>query len=481
MNDYHTNWKQNKGAPSSWCPLPWSHINIQIDGTYKICCHSSNGTIRDKNGSPFHSGEVRWIDIMNSDIMKSIRKSMLRGKWAPECTRCQQQFNSGMTGANILSRYKLAKDTESQNHPGYLKTKALTKTDGSISLKDFPISFPDIRFSNLCNLKCTTCGPDESNSWYRDHQVIFGENDSNYNIKQQMGINEDSNKNKNEQYVDLSSSYWPQIEKHIHSFRRVYLSGGEPLLMKPYYKFLKKCIENNVAEKMCVEFNSNMTHLPSQADMLWKQFKEVHVGVSLDGFGDIHNYMRYPGKWHHIEKNMSQIDKSGEYLKCHIGATVSVLNIWHLPQFIEYIMKKNYKKFGSSLFPVISHCALYIPVFLNLNVLEENFKDKIRVRFEKYKNFFSDYDWQSVYGSSHLNSWEEKITGACKILDNYIKFMNQISYHPDELIKWRSHFIYYMDKLDELRKTNWPKIFPELYNSTLTWRKLKQPEKWSKY
>ena len=481
MNDYHSNWKQNEGAPDSWCPLPWSHINIQINGTYKVCCHSSNGTIRDKDRKPFRCGEVSWNNVMNSDIMKSIRKNMLRGEWASECTRCQQQFNSGMRGANILSRHKLAKDVESKNHPGYLKTKTLTKTDGSISLKDFPISFPDIRFSNLCNLKCVTCGPDESNSWYKDHQQIFGKNNLNHNVEEQMNENSRKNKREEEKYVDLSSNYWSQIEEHIHSFRRIYISGGEPLLMKPYYKFLKKCIENKVAGKITIEFNSNMTHLPPQIYDLWRQFKEIHVGASLDGFGNIHNYMRYPGKWHHIEKNMLQTDNGGEHLKCHIGTTVSVLNIWHLPQFIEYIMNKNYKKFGSSLFPVVSHCALYIPVFLNLNILEESFKEKIRIRFEKYKIKFSNYDWQSAHGTSHLHSWEEKVMGACKILDNYIKFMKQISYHPEELTKWRSHFIYYMDKLDELRKTTWPSIFPELYTSTLAWRKLKQPERWSKY
>ena len=79
---------------------------------------------------------------------------------------------------------------------------------------------------------------------------------------------------------------------------------------------------------------------------------------------------------------------------------------------------------------------------------------------------------KSACGVSRVSSWEEKINRACEMLDNYIRFMHQISYHPEELIKWRSFFIHSMDKLDVLRRTNWPEIFPELYESTLKWRRL---------
>ena len=31
----------------------------------------------------------------------------------------------------------------------------------------------DFRFSNLCNFKCRTCGPDLSSSWYEDHNKMW--------------------------------------------------------------------------------------------------------------------------------------------------------------------------------------------------------------------------------------------------------------------------------------------------------------------
>ena len=38
-----------------------------------------------------------------------------------------------------------------------------------------------------------------------------------------------------------------------------------------------------------------------------------------------------------------------------------------------------------------------------------------------------------------------------------------------ELIKWRSNSLHYLDKLDEIRGTDWKKTCPELYESMKVW------------
>ena len=46
-----------------------------------------------------------------------------------------------------------------------------TKEDGSA---DFVIKYWDIRFSNLCNLACRSCGTWFSSNWYEDHKKLTG-------------------------------------------------------------------------------------------------------------------------------------------------------------------------------------------------------------------------------------------------------------------------------------------------------------------
>ena len=95
---------------------------------------------------------------------------------------------------------------------------------------------------------------------------------------------------------------WTQIEKHIHTLRRVYIVGGEPLLIKSHYEFLKKCIEQNVSHKLNIEYNSNITEIPNKVWSLWRQFKNITFHISLDGFGKVNDLIRYPSQWEKIKK-----------------------------------------------------------------------------------------------------------------------------------------------------------------------------------
>ena len=177
MDNYKKNMTQNKLAPDSWCPLPWTHISIKNNGSYRVCCHSNTslgqGILKNKNQKYLHISKAKWEEVMNSDSMKTIRKNMLKGKWSKECIRCKREFEIGMHSRNLYERKNLAVSIEPENYPNYMKTKQLTQKDGSISFKDFPISYLDIRFGNLCNLKCIMCGPTDSSKWYGDYYQLW--------------------------------------------------------------------------------------------------------------------------------------------------------------------------------------------------------------------------------------------------------------------------------------------------------------------
>ena len=251
MNDYYKNQEMNKGAPDPWCVLPWSHLNITEIGYYKLCCLSSEskegGLLKDKKGNPLHVEKADWHSVFNSDKMKTIRKNMLAGKWSKDCVTCKKQFAIGMPSLNIHSRWLLGKIVESKNYPGYKKAKSLTHADGSISLKDFPPSYIDIRFGNTCNLKCIMCSPQISSKWYEDWSALSGKKYF-YNDDKRINLRFNTKKklkpesNVYEWSNDLSSSsnfLRTQIDKNITQLRCIYIAGGEPLIVKSHYNFLQ--------------------------------------------------------------------------------------------------------------------------------------------------------------------------------------------------------------------------------------------------
>ena len=479
MMDYEKNIANNHGAPDSWCPLPWSHISIKGNGVYRLCCHShvskTGGILKNDAGKPFHISHSDWKTVINSKTMKSIRKHMLKGKWPEECIRCKREYKSNMTSRNTYERNTLASLIESKNYPSYQKAKEQTNKDGSISHKNFPFSFLDIRFGNLCNLKCIMCGPTDSSQWYNDHYKLWGNHFRDSGEKVTLVPDKKGNMVTERNIYNWSDDphLWKQIEKHFQNFRRIYIVGGEPLLIKKHYDFLEKCVEKGVAKKLTLEYNSNITWIPEKAWDIWKHFKKVIMGISLDGIGKVNDFIRYPSKWNKIERNLKLFNKAEGNFIIHVTTTVSVLNIWHLPEILKYFIKSNYKNINiwnsSSL---ISPHPAHKPGHLNVNILEDDFKENIKNHFHFYKNNFKDFSWQSKYGSSEKVKWANKIRQAESILDNYISYMQSIKYSKGQLNSFRSKFIHNMDQLDVLRKTDWLKTLPELYESTKSWREL---------
>ena len=178
--DYEKNRAIDESAPDSWCPLPWTHIATKTNGSYRLCCHSyysglegNHGILKDDNQKHSHVSSSQWEDILNCKQMKNIRKTMLKGKWPKECKKCQNENKTQGHSYNLKYRKNLS---VFENYPHYLKARTRTKEDGSISLEDFPITYLDIRFGNLCNLKCVMCGPNNSSKWHEDWQALTEHN-----------------------------------------------------------------------------------------------------------------------------------------------------------------------------------------------------------------------------------------------------------------------------------------------------------------
>jgi len=186
----------------------------------------------------------------------------------------------------------------------------------------------------------------------------------------------------------------------------------------------------------------------------------------------VNDFIRYPSQWNQVEENLKKLDIAQGNFNLYITTSVSVLNIWHLPELMDYILKSNYKRINNSewSYPLMTPHLVHNPSHLNINILEDCFKKEISEFFCDYKGRISSFDWKSSFGESYY-SWSVKIERAHRILDSYIEYMNKIKHSEKELSLKRSQFIYSMDRLDELRKTKWGKALPKLYESTLKWRK----------
>ena len=434
---------------STFCPLAWNSINLRNNGDLRICCNTNSyspqkGIMRKEDGTPYNAGRDDLNDARNAEIIKDVRVSMMKGEWNPECERCRQEELNGI---------KSRREYESDDWDLTLED-AIEKTneDGSIDPKDFDLEFFDIRYGNFCNLKCRMCGPTDSHSWYEDHVKLY--NTTKYKDTHDLIQLTKNAKGRwsTDQYDWFKNSnfYWNNFEKHTNKAKKLYIVGGEPLIIEEHFESLERLVASGRAKNIQIEYNSNLTNVTDRMLKIWENFKQVRIGVSIDGYGDVFEYQRTPAKWKAVYKNMQKLNDNEKInFKGWFAFTVTPFNVFHLPEFMKWKLEESgltrYNPVNGPR-PVITHHMCHSPKYYNVKVLPQMLKDEVCDHYQDY------IDW--VMSSNHSDHVKKKFT---EILDGIMDFMNSEDYATDHL----QEFIDHTKKLDLIRNQNILDVVPQ--------------------
>lgn len=434
---------------STFCPLAWNSINLRNNGDLRICCNTNSyspqkGIMRKEDGTPYNAGRDDLNDARNAEILKDVRVSMMKSEWNPECERCRQEELNGI---------KSRREYESDDWDLTLED-AIEKTneDGSIDPKDFDLEFFDIRYGNFCNLKCRMCGPTDSHSWYEDHVKLY--NTTKYKDTHDLIQLTKNAKGRwsTDQYDWFKNSnfYWNNFEKHTNKAKKLYIVGGEPLIIEEHFESLERLVASGRAKDIQIEYNSNLTNVTDRMLKIWENFKQVRIGVSIDGYGDVFEYQRTPAKWKAVYKNMQKLNDNEKInFKGWFAFTVTPFNVFHLPEFMKWKLEESgltrYNPVNGPR-PVITHHMCHSPKYYNVKVLPQMLKDEVCDHYQDY------IDW--VMSSNHSDHVKKKFT---EILDGIMDFMNSEDYATDHL----QEFIDHTKKLDLIRNQNILDVVPQ--------------------
>jgi len=446
---------------NTWCPLPWMSLNVRNNGDVRVCCNSNTslgqGLISKEDGSFYNLRNDDVHSFRNAKLMKDIRKDILEGNYNPSCVRCKNEDDSGMESRRIWESRIWEK------HITITKAKEITKEDGEIDLAKAPLLYCDLRFGNLCNLKCRMCGPTDSSQWYDDQVGVWNSDTYKDSGKVIKLVKNDSGKYKPE--VDIYSwydnqSFWKGLEKEIPNIKRLYIVGGEPLLIDQHYEFLNKCIEFGKADEILIEYNTNLTNIPKRAWDIWKHFEMIQIGASIDGVGKINDYIRHPSKWSQIEANLRKIDNAEGNFKVWWAATIQAYNMTHLPDMMMWKLEQNFKRINHPLIitdrPIITPHPLHSPDFLNIKIFPKHSKKYIENYFNECKLKFKDKIFSIQY--ENIDQSKKTYNYFCKILDTYVNYMNKDDYSVHLKKFWQ-----YTNKLDEIRGESLREVSPITY------------------
>jgi len=365
-----------------FCTAPWNVLYIGVNGNIKSCTAGyTMGDLKEHN----------ITEILNNKNFKLLRKEILADKITDNCKNCLMSENTSSAGD-----YKGLR-----NHYNGLGVHS------SVDYKDvskFKLSALDLHWSSVCDLKCVTCWAGQSSSIAREQ-----------------------NKPVNHTPTEVADKIIEFVTANQSELKEIYLSGGEPTLIKYNLKLLKQ-IEKR--PDLSIRVNTNMQ---------WKQdnkivqeilkFPNVLFTCSIDGTGEKFNYIRRGGNWNRTLSNIKFLQGQSN-VDIRANTVFFVLTAQQLPEIIDYFMEEI-----GSVDHTINPCGMgqYHLRCRNLpGEIKNSVRENLNSTFNKYKNNLS------IAGN---------IKNCLLELDN-----------DGSSAEYKEYF----DKIDILQGSNWRKLYPEL-------------------
>jgi len=394
----------------TFCMLPWMHIHSTPLGRIYPCCVA-------KGDSVGHIADMSLREAFNSNEMKELRLDMLKEKYNPLCTDCHEHdkiYNNGsfrMTSNRLYEKF-------------FDEVVPLTEEDGRV--EEFKMKYFDVRFSNICNFKCRTCGSNYSSQWERE------------NIDHR-GIKVHRPHNKTNTITLLEEAI-----QHIPYMEEAYFAGGEPLITLEHYELLEEMIRQGRTD-IILRYNTNCSTLNfKNKDLLslWKNFKQVRVTCSIDHYGTRAQYLRNGTIWPEIQENFMKI-KSLPYVETRILTILSVFNYLTITEFFAHLLMNDMLKPGD---PSLMIYKMHSPNYLSPHILPPHMKEIGR---QKILDFVPK-----------LNSKDAWLFPEEQILE----LTDCISW-AESKNTWDTHKYKFQEEillLDRIRQEDFIKTFPEL-------------------
>jgi MoaA/NifB/PqqE/SkfB family radical SAM enzyme len=248
-----------------FCPMPWTGLMYNHDGTVKNCIRSSESI-----------GDLKHHNIENiiaSDKNIQHQNLILQDHSVNACEGCYH-----------LEKHKNSFEIASDRIFYIRDLKHLPLDTYQLALHD--LRAIDVRWSNVCNFACVYCSEEYSSKWAHE-----------------LGVKTES---PSESQIQQFKQY---VFDHVAQLDHVYLAGGEPLLMKQNSELLRLLLDKN--PDVHLRINTNLSRTETDIFDLICKFENVHWTVSVETMHHQFEYIRYGGNWQHFEQNLKIIQQIG--------------------------------------------------------------------------------------------------------------------------------------------------------------------------
>jgi len=376
-----------------FCPHLWQHFSMETNGEVKFCCEAI------QLESNFHDTSLK--EIFNNDEYNKKRQQLLDGVEIPECHQCWYKENQGLKSKRLL-------DME------FVRDDFVERFEKWQSGEEIIPDYYNIQASNTCNFACIMCSPVWSSSLY-----------SLTKDSKNKPSRFDSDVYKERNNLSQNPNFWKGLQEVDHKLNRLYLTGGEPFMVKELWHYIETLVERDLAKNIDFWCSTNASMITEKQLKLLSNFNFVDLNLSIDGYGEVNEYLRFKSNWTNLDNQISILAKKAQEshnFMIGIVPVVSALSIESLPRLIKWYCNKFDDKSQVHVKPI----TLHWPKTMHLNSLPKKIVNetypKIQKSVETLKSYLPDDNPRELSNQEKL--WENILTGL--ELHKFDSYHNQL-------------------------------------------------------
>lgn len=395
----------------TFCMMPWVHMHTTPAGASAPCCIAESCASENGFGN---SREHSLDEIVNSEQMKQLRLDMLSGKMNNECVKCYAHEKEGVKSFRQFS-------SEEWAHAFDDVIENTNLEDGSVT--NFKMRYFDIRFSNICNFKCRTCGPEFSTQWEQE------------NLKSGVFYAKVIPKNDNPKFLQ-------DVVDQIDNMEIAYFAGGEPLITEEHYILLEEMLKRGRTD-IKLRYNTNLSNFKyKNKDILslWSKFDNpIDIYASIDHYGERAEYIRHGTDWKVVEENFLKAKKT-DFIQIQINTVLSVFNYLTIFDFYKYLIDNKMYTPQDNIYTLYN---MSTPGFLTCHILPYDLKEKGEESINKAIEYMKQHNFRDEQ-IQQLEITKQWVNSAYTWEENQVQFREEIK------------------RLDAIRNESFTDTFPEI-------------------
>jgi len=408
-----------------FCPSPWFHMRINNAGHYEYCRwatkdqrHSADNI---RNTTPVEFFQQRMIPV---------RQQLLAGESPMGCAECtlMDQHNK------ISGRQKqLLKVGVRLEH--FEKTLASSPWLGEFAQGGATSQMPQdwqIDLGNYCNGACVFCGPYSSSRLATEFKKLGM-------IDSMPLLNWSDDPAQVQQLIDVLVAS-PHIQ-YLHFI------GGETLITPAFKIILEALIQSGLNRTATIGFTTNLGVWRDDVVELLTQFQGVNLGMSVESFEMVNDYVRYPTCLPTVFETMNHWIEIGQQQGwlLQFRTTPTVLTVGHMLGIYEYAWHHD--------IAVESCNFLNRPECLRPSVLPPELRQRIVVELEAW------IDQHPVSNTTVINIRDSNVAQQ-QLVQDLQSYVNYLKSAPDESNRLPD-LVAYLKRLESSRGNSILNYLPE--------------------